>query len=77
MFLLPATKKTLKIILYYADVDECSEGIHKCNRSGPTAAGCANIEGGYRCTCDAHVGFRLSMDNTTCEGIRFPQSIPS
>ena len=51
------------------DIDECSEGIDECSRSGPTPARCINTEGSYRCTCDEHVGYRLAPDGTTCEGI--------
>ena len=53
----------------YADIDECSEGIDTCSKSGPTPARCINTEGSYRCTCDEYVGYRLSTNGTTCEGM--------
>ena len=52
-----------------SDIDECSEGIDTCNRSGPTPARCINTEGSYRCTCEEYVGYRLSTNGTTCEGM--------
>ena len=52
-----------------ADIDECSEGIDTCSKSGPTPARCINTEGSYRCTCDEYVGYHLSTNGTTCEGM--------
>ena len=46
-----------------ADIDECQAGSHNC--SAP--AQCVNLEGGFRCSCNA--GYMLS-DTTyaDCEG---------
>ncbi|CAI8024249.1 Latent-transforming growth factor beta-binding protein 1, partial [Geodia barretti] len=54
---------------FCTDIDECSEGIDKCNKSGPTPARCINTEGSYSCTCDEHVGYRLATDNITCKDV--------
>lgn len=43
------------------DVDECSEGNHRCEHS------CLNVPGSYVCLCDA--GFRLSSDRRNCDDL--------
>ena len=44
----------------YADVDECSDGIHDCMQN------CNNTLGSYICTCDS--GFIIDADGRTCDG---------
>ena len=39
-----------------------------CNMNEPAPAQCVNLDGGYRCACDHHIGYRLSYDGITCEG---------
>ena len=36
----------VKIVLLQADVDECSEGTHRCNN----VSNCVDMEGSYDCT---------------------------
>ena len=46
--------------IYFADVDECSEGSNRCSRN----AACLNTEGSYECRCAS--GYTGS--GTVCEG---------
>lgn len=48
------------IVYYYADVNECSDGLSGCSQV------CTNIEGSFECSC--MVGFTLNPDNKTCDG---------
>ena len=43
------------------DVDECEEGLHKCNQK------CRDFTGRYECSCND--GYQLTIDNYTCYGI--------
>ena len=54
-------------LIYIVDINECTEMMDNCNTTDP-AAQCVNLEGSYQCSCDKHVGYRLSSDGTTCEG---------
>ena len=36
-------------ILFFSDVDECTENLHDCN---DTHANCTNIPGSYSCVCN-------------------------
>ena len=43
------------------DIDECSEGSHKCDQN------CHNSVGSYACSCDD--GYHLDrLNRTTCNG---------
>ena len=54
---------------FSTDINECrSPDDNNCNTSDPTPAECVNLEGGYECVCDEHIGYRLSANGTTCEG---------
>ena len=44
-----------------SDIDECSEGSHRCEQN------CHNAVGSYACSCDT--GYRLNEDGLTCTGI--------
>ena len=51
------------------DINECrSPDDNNCNTSEPAPAECVNVEGGYECVCDQHIGYTLSSDGTACEG---------
>lgn len=43
------------------EIDECSEGLSRCNQQ------CRNTIGGYSCLCLN--GFQLLSDNYTCQGM--------
>ena len=51
------------------DINECrSPDDNNCNISEPAPAECVNVEGGYECVCDQHIGYTLSSGGTACEG---------
>ena len=51
------------------DINECrSPDNNNCNTSEPAPAECVNVEGGYECVCDQHIGYTLSSGGTACEG---------
>ena len=45
-------------IFCFADVNECTEGIHEC------AQICTDNIGSYECDCN--IGYKLNMDQRTC-----------
>ena len=47
-------------VLYYADLNECIEGLDDCSQT------CTNTDGGFTCSCES--GYQLLSDNKTCEG---------
>lgn len=47
------------ILFYFSDVDECLDGNGDCEHE------CINEIGSYRCACKS--GYKLRMDNRTCE----------
>jgi hypothetical protein len=49
-----------------ADVDECAEGIHRCD----THARCINTRGNYTCACRGELGF--DGDGYACADVRPP-----
>ena len=63
------TSEKWKPLITSADIDECRERTDNCSKSGPAPADCVNTEESYKCTCEKYVGYRLSTDGTTCEGI--------
>ena len=44
----------------HTDVDECSEGIDRCDQN------CHNAVGSYACSCDS--GYSLDENGVTCNG---------
>ena len=51
------------------DINECiSPEDNNCNTSEPAPAECVNVDGGYECVCDQHIGYTLSLNGTACEG---------
>ena len=40
-----------------------------CVKTGLTPAKCVNIQGSYECSCYHHLGYQLSADDISCEGI--------
>ena len=59
------------IIVQFAvsDIDECA-GVNDCSQV------CTNFVGGYRCTCNDDVNWRLDADRKTCLRKFDTQSIP-
>ena len=54
---------------FSTDINECrSPDDNNCNTSDPVPAECVNVEGGYECACDQHIGYTLSSGGTACEG---------
>ena len=53
----------LYAIIVIIDIDECSEDLHSCSGI------CKNIDGSYTCSCA--LGFILTTDGRTCEGIGY------
>ena len=52
----------------YSDIDECEQGADNCSRVLPAPATCVNSIGGYRCSCDNYIGYRLAPDYKSCAG---------
>ena len=44
-----------------SDIDECSNGTHKCSQI------CINTIGSFLCGCN--IGYLLDIDGTTCHGM--------
>ena len=51
------------LISFDTDVDECGEGMHRCQQV------CQNTIGSH--TCDCNDGFMLGTDGRSCNGKRF------
>lgn len=56
---------SLRLINLVTDVNECLPN----NGHGPCQGTCRNLEGGYECSCTDIPGFKLALDNHTCEDI--------
>ena len=44
-----------------SDIDECSDGTHKCSQI------CTNTNGSFICGCND--GYHIDFDNDTCSGM--------
>ena len=52
--------KFYTILLFFQDIDECSDG-------SPCAHNCTNTNSGFECDCA--VGYKLQNDGVSCEGL--------
>ena len=50
----------LNILIFHSDIDECVQGLHRCDHN------CTNTAGSHYCSCMD--GYILEPDNHTCAG---------
>ena len=53
-------KKFVLFVLFFKDIDECSNGSSNCSDI------CKNNLGSFTCSC--HTGYKLNDDLRTCQG---------
>ena len=54
------SKDFLAMLNTYIDIDECAEGIHRCEHN------CSNTDGSYACRCA--LGYRVDRNGYSCIG---------